>query len=131
MAHNLTQTEILRCIEKVDQLKERGGDRDTESGIYKPKASPYAIGKSAEKTAKIVGVSPRTVERARTVLADPEEKAALLQGKKSIHKASQDAKEKRRAAAVTETSPAHFLSFNRQPCTGRAQVIKKRLAPNR
>lgn len=97
---NLTQTEILRCIEKVDQLKERGGDRKSEEA--KSKMPHGTIDRSAETTAKVVGVSPRTVARARTVLSDPEEKAAVLQGKKSINRASQDAQVKRKTPTPTE-----------------------------
>jgi len=36
--------------------------------------------KSSEQTAKVVGVSARKVEQARTVLSDPEEKVLVLQG---------------------------------------------------
>jgi len=87
---NLTQAEILKCIEKVDQLKQQGKRTDLASSDAK-----LTPGKSAEHTAKIVGVSQATVERARTVLSDPEEKAVVLQGKKSISRASQEAKAKR------------------------------------
>lgn len=74
-------------------MKERGGDRKSEEA--KSKSSSEPIDSSAEQTAKIVGTSQAKVERARTVLADPEEKTLVLQGKKSINRASQDAKEKR------------------------------------
>ncbi|MEW6659689.1 MAG: hypothetical protein AB1424_13615 [Thermodesulfobacteriota bacterium] len=97
---NMTEAEILRCIEAVDKRKQQGERTDlAPSGAKliqgKPIASSEASGKSAEKTAKVVGVSPRKIERARTVLADPAEKEAVLAGKKSIHKASRAVKEKR------------------------------------
>jgi hypothetical protein len=74
---NLTQTEILRCIDKVDQLKEVGRP-SKELSSCDANLNP---GKSAAKTAAIVGVSQATVERARTVLSDPEEKVLVLAGK--------------------------------------------------
>jgi hypothetical protein len=67
---------------------------DIESIIQEAKSKPYgevkassgAITKSAEHTAKVVGCSSRKVERVRTVLSYPEEKEAVMAGKKSIHK---------------------------------------------
>ena len=96
----MTEAEILRCIEAVDKRKQQGESADlAPSGAKltqdKPIASSEAPGKSAEKTAKVAGVSQRKVERARAVLSDPEEKEAVLAGKKSIHKASRAVKEKR------------------------------------
>jgi hypothetical protein len=43
------------------------------------------------------------IECHRTIVADPEKKTAILQGKKSINRASQDAKEKRTPAPTTRT----------------------------
>lgn len=85
----------MRCIEKVDQLRERGGDKDPTSGIYKPKASHDANGKSAAKTAAIVGVSQATVERARTALSDPEVAQEVKVGKMTINKGAQAVKTNR------------------------------------
>jgi ParB family chromosome partitioning protein len=93
---NITDADILRCIEAVDQLKPRGGDRKSE----KSKTSSDAIdsGKSAAKTAKIVGTSQSKVEKARSVLrhADEETQNDIRSGKKSIHRACQETQNKRR-----------------------------------
>jgi ParB family chromosome partitioning protein len=94
---NMSEAELLRCIEAVDKRQERGGDRKSEEA--KSKAPSGGIEKSkspsAQETARIVGASARKVERARSVLSDPEEKEAVITGKKSINKASQDAKAKK------------------------------------
>jgi len=87
---NITEAELLRCIEAVDKRKHQGERTDLA-----PHDAKLSQGKSAEATAKIVGTSPRKVERARNVLSDPEEKAAVITGKKSINKASRDSKAKR------------------------------------
>lgn len=102
---NMTEAEILRCIEALDRRKSHGGDRRSEDFIASSealkdeegelKSSGKRKAKSAQKTAEIVGTSRAKVEKARSVLADPEEKEAVLDGKKSIHQASRAVKEKR------------------------------------
>ena len=87
---NITEAELLRCIEAVDKRREAG--RPPKELASDDANLPK--GKSAKKTAEIVGTSQATVERARAVLSDPEEKAAVMTGKKSINRASRDAKEK-------------------------------------
>jgi hypothetical protein len=100
---NLTQAEIQQCIEKVDQLKERGGDHGNQfTGGKVAKASGDANGKSAKQTAAIVGVSQATVERSRTVSSDPEVAQAVKAGKMSINKGAQTVKAKRNPAPPTE-----------------------------
>lgn len=92
---NMSEAELLRCIEAVDKRQERGGDRKSEEA--KSKAPSGAFDKSAETTAKITRVSARKVERARRVLSDPKEKEDVMAGKKSINQASKDAKAKRKS----------------------------------
>jgi hypothetical protein len=82
----MTEADLLRCIEAVDRRKQQGERSDIASCEAK-----LPQGKSAQKTAEIVGTSRAKVERARTVLSDPKEKEAVLSGKKSINKASEDA----------------------------------------
>jgi ParB-like chromosome segregation protein Spo0J len=84
---NLTDADLLRCIQAVDRLKARGGDHTTQEA--KASLGAIAQGKSSEDTAKIVGTSPRKVEKARAVLnkADPETKQAVLDGQVSINQA--------------------------------------------
>ncbi len=92
---NMTDADILRCVEAVDERKPKGGDHTTEKGKAKAKASSDAIGKSAKKTAGIVGTSERKVEKARTILdhADDKTKQEVIDGKKSIHRASKETRE--------------------------------------
>jgi protein gp37 len=95
---NLTDAEIIRCIEALDMRKARGGDRKSED-FQKSKAPNGAIDKSAKETAKMIGVSPRKVERARTVLEHAEEpvKEAVKAGELSINRAYQETQDARRA----------------------------------
>jgi len=92
---NMSEAELLRCIEAVDKRQERGEAQERVRGKFQPKAQSCANGKSSEQTAKVVGVSARKVEQARSIISDPEEKEAVMTGKKSINKASQDAKAKK------------------------------------
>jgi ParB-like chromosome segregation protein Spo0J len=94
---NMSEAELLRCIEAVDKRQERGEAQERVRGKFQPKAQSCANGKSSEQTAKVVGVSARKVEQARSIISDPEEKEAVITGKKSINKASQDAKAKRKS----------------------------------
>ena len=59
---NLTDAEILRCVEALDKRKDRGSDQERDGGKFQPKAQPCANGepsKSAEKTAASVDISLR------------------------------------------------------------------------
>ncbi|MBW1978112.1 MAG: hypothetical protein JRI79_09130 [Deltaproteobacteria bacterium] len=60
----MTDADIFRCIRVLDERR--------KAGRPKKELAPIGanFGKSAKKTAEIVGVSPRKVERARTILAD-------------------------------------------------------------
>jgi len=102
---NLTDAELLRCIEALDKRKERGGDHGNQyTGGKVAKPSNDGIAKSrrsqsAQKTASTVGTSTRKVEKARTVLehADEEVKEAVQAGEMSINKAYQVTQEARQA----------------------------------
>jgi len=100
---NLSDAELLRIIELVDQPQE---------GFRSPIAPIGAIEAKSAKTAAItadaIGISARKVERARAVLSDPEEAAAVRRGEKTIHQAAEVAKAKR----VVPQAPAkrHGLS---------------------
>ncbi|MGQ9688863.1 MAG: hypothetical protein ACUVXF_08780 [Desulfobaccales bacterium] len=80
---NLTDAEIIRCIEALDRRKQAG--RPSEK--LASSDANFKKGKSAQETAKVVGVSQIKVERARTVLAQaPEEvKEAVKAGEMSIN----------------------------------------------
>jgi hypothetical protein len=104
---NLTDTEILRCIEALDRRKARGGDHKSDVYREKSKAPNGALDpnkKSAAQTAKLVGTSPRKVERARTALNDPQAASEVKAGKKTISRAYQEIQAKRKSQHQTETS---------------------------
>lgn len=87
---NLSDAELLRLIELVDR---------PQTGFNTPVASIEATAgkprKTAEITADTIGTSRTKVERARTVLSDPEEATAVRRGEKTIHQAAEAAKAKR------------------------------------
>jgi len=80
---NLSESEIYEFVLKIDQVKGKGRK---ENG-YK--------GRSSQKTAELVGTSPRKVERIRTVerLATEEQKEAIHTGEKSVYRVYQEIKE--------------------------------------
>jgi ParB-like chromosome segregation protein Spo0J len=87
---NLSDGELLRLIELVDR---------PQDGFRSALASFDANGDSPSKTAAItadtLGTSASKVERARVVLSDPDEAAAVRRGDKTIHQAAEAAKAKR------------------------------------
>ncbi len=87
---NLSDAELLRLIELVDRPQEGFRSTIAPNGATDRKAS-----KTAAITADSIGISARKVERARTVLADPDEAAAVRSGAKTIHQAAHDAKARR------------------------------------
>jgi len=87
---NLSDAELLRLIELVDRPQE--GFRAPLASIGANDGQPR---KTAEITADTIGTSRAKVERARAVLSDPEEAAAVRRGEKSIHQAAEAAKAKR------------------------------------
>lgn len=94
---NLSDAELLRLIELVDRPQE--GFRAPLASIEANDGQPR---KTAEVTAYTIGTSRAKVERARTVLSDPEEAAAVCRGEKTIHQAA----EATRAKRVVPQAPA-------------------------
>ena len=97
---NITDAEILACVEALDARKPRGGDRRSEEA--KSKASSDAIekpsSKSAQETADLLGISTTKVERTRAVLdhGDPDMREAVKNGEVSINKACNETRKKRK-----------------------------------
>jgi len=100
---NLTDAEIIRCIEALDRRRQAG----RPSKKLAPSGANLNKGKSSRETAKLVGVSPRKVERARTVLAQADEatKAAVKEGKISIHRAYEATRAKTASPASNPAMP--------------------------
>ena len=76
---NLTDAELLRCLSELDKRKKVG----------RPKNGGVDLGKSAEATAKVLGISRSKVERRRTVAdhAAMTVKLAVLSGDLTVNKA--------------------------------------------
>jgi ParB family transcriptional regulator, chromosome partitioning protein len=102
---NLSDAELFRLLERIDK-PQRGFKAAIEQSIELPATvatDPFPPNggngikprSTAELTAATIGISPRKVERFRTVQADPEEAAAVRAGKKTIHQAAADIKAKR------------------------------------
>jgi len=67
---NLTDSELLNCLTELDKRK----DRTLNFKGNPSKAPDGALGKSAVKTADLLGVSTRKVEQIRTVMDNAPEK---------------------------------------------------------
>ncbi len=90
---NLSDAELLNCLAELDKRKHRGiqGNSQLATGV--------ANGKSAEKTAELLGVSRGKIEKLRTVNdhAPDRLKAAVSRGDISINKAYNETMKQRRA----------------------------------
>ena|GEM_PF-6077577 len=82
---NLTDTDLLRLIEAVDNREKRGGDRGNQYAGGNPSREGLPPKGTAEQTAKIVGTSRSKVEKARVILdeakTNPTVKEEVLSGK--------------------------------------------------
>jgi protein gp37 len=97
---NVTDAEILRCVEVLDKRKSEGRpQKTTPDGVVS--------GSTSKQTASVVGVSPRKVERTRTIIdhADEQTKQEVKSGKKSINKAYNETQEKRKQSTKPKSKP--------------------------
>ncbi len=98
---NMTDAEIVTCIQIVDSRKQRGGDRRSEEAKSRPQhfGNESSRSSSAKKTAELVGVSARKVEQVRTITDHGGEEIveSVKNGDMSINKACQETRKKRRA----------------------------------
>ena len=102
---NLDDAELLRCLDELDKRKKTGPGKGLASRDAKP-------GKSAEQTAKLLGVSQAKVERLRTVNdhASDEIKEAVKSGEMSANKAYKATMEARHAAERAKADPEEIKS---------------------
>jgi ParB family chromosome partitioning protein len=109
---NMTDADILRCIDAVDKLKPRGGDRRSESAKSNGSSEPIECKTSAQETADIVGTSETKVKKARAVMrhGDEDTKNDVIAGKKSLHRAYQETQNKRRPHREEEKKDDEDLS---------------------
>ena len=99
---NLSDAELLNCLTELDRRKHRGLHGKSQI------ATPVANGKSAEKTAELLGVSRGKVEKLRTVNdhAPDRLKAAVSRGDISINKAYNETMKHRRENDAKSMGPA-------------------------
>jgi Lar family restriction alleviation protein len=99
---NLTDAEMLRCVQELDKRKAVGRPPQAET------PQPCGItGRTAEATAATLGISQRKVEQIRTVLDHAPEpvKAAVQAGDISINAAYNATQEARREATPAKPPP--------------------------
>jgi ParB family chromosome partitioning protein len=103
---NMTDAELMSCIEVLDKIRPRGRHADGEPTSKMPQGCGKESGRSAsaKETAEIVGCSSRKVEQARTVEnhASAEILDAVKKGEMSINKAYQETQKKRKEDSKEE-----------------------------
>ena len=101
---NLKDFEIMKCLEELDKRKDRTLNFDSDAS----KAPSGALGKSAQNTASLLGISARKIERTRTVMdrAPEDVKAAVQSGKMSINAAYNRTVEKPKITPLTKDEQA-------------------------
>jgi ParB-like chromosome segregation protein Spo0J len=104
---NMTDAELISCFEKLDQRKQRGGDRKSEDAKSKPQHCGNAGGRSASarEIAEKLGISTRKAEQTRTVIdhADPDIAEAVRNSEMSINKAYKETQKRRKEAESQES----------------------------
>jgi len=95
---NLTDAELLKCIQWMDKRKERGGDHKSDEFKSKSSSEPIENKRSAEITGEVLGVSATKVKKARTVMdhGNEETQQAIERGEMSINKAYEETQKKRK-----------------------------------
>ncbi|MFA6717088.1 MAG: ParB N-terminal domain-containing protein [Victivallales bacterium] len=98
---NLTDSELLTCLTELDK---RMSKAEAGAKRWEQASNEACSGKSAEKTAELLGVSRAKVERLRTVSehAPAHIKNAVSAGKMSVNKAYNQTMENRRQEAEDE-----------------------------
>ena len=105
---NLTDAELLNCLTELDKRKKTGPAKSLASREAK-------LGKSAEQTAALLGVSRAKVERLRTVSdhASDEIKDAVKDGKLSLNKAYKATMDARHAGEDSDEADSDDIKADR------------------
>ena len=105
---NLTDAELLNCLTELDKRKKTGPAKSLASREAK-------LGKSAEQTAALLGVSRAKVERLRTVSdhASDEIKDAVKDGKLSLNKAYKATMDARHAEEDSDETDSDDIKDDR------------------
>lgn len=105
---NIDRDRLRQCVEVLDRRKPEGRpEKTTPNGVVSP-------GRSSGTTARLLGVSPRTVERIRTINDDGDEtmKRLIDSGDKTINAAYQEIQEKKAALKETKKADPKFNETN-------------------
>ena len=111
---NMSDADIMRCVEIVDKRMKSGGDHKSESFRNQDIKSNNLISDPSHiQTARMVGVSPSKVQQTRKVIdnATVEEKEQIETGQKTIHSVYKGIKEQEKRAELRK--PAEKPIFNR------------------
>jgi ParB family chromosome partitioning protein len=97
---NMSDADIYICAGRVDKLKRTG----RKSNAEKLASGEANLGKSAERTAVIVGTSKTIIERVRYIRANADEqtKQDVRDGKKTINRAYNETRRKMKVAENDE-----------------------------
>jgi len=98
---NMTDAEILACVQALDKRYQRGGDRRSEEAKSRPQGCGIEESRSAsaKHTADVVGVSTRKVEQIRTITDHGQWDIldSVKNGEMSINKGYEETQKKRKA----------------------------------
>ncbi|MFC1834329.1 hypothetical protein ACFL2Q_06295 [Thermodesulfobacteriota bacterium] len=87
---NMTDADLIVCVEKLDNRRQRGGDRKSQEAKSIPQHCGNGSGRSASARdmSELLNISTRKVEQIRTVLdhAEPEVVAAVRNSDMSVNK---------------------------------------------
>jgi protein gp37 len=125
---NMTDADLLRCVKALDQKGRAGRPSTQKVAPVGANSANSPTGKSAERTAELLGTSARKVERARAVIdkAPEEVQQAAEAGDLSINQAYRETA--RRASdersADAPTSPYYTVkAWETLPAAERARII--------
>jgi hypothetical protein len=134
---NLTDGDLIQCIERLHERMPRGGDRRSEHAKEStPQCCGTENGRSAQakRTAALLNISARKVEQALTVIAhgSTETKQAVVENEMSINRAYDKTQKERKAeeAGVPQTNPeAKACKDNKELAEGNSGNEVPRVAP--
>ena len=105
---NLSDGDLIHCIERLHQGRARGGDRRSGEEKLMPQSCGKQNGRSAaaKQTADLLNISTRKVEQVLTIIKHgrPEVKAAVLKNEISINGAYQKTQKDRKQAEAESSA---------------------------
>ncbi|AFM26084.1 hypothetical protein [Desulfomonile tiedjei] len=134
---NLTDGDLIHCIERLHERKPRGGDR---KNVGVAESAPQSCGSrdgrsaGAKRTADLLNISSRKVEQALTVINKglPEIREAVLRNEISINKAYQKTQNQRKqleAELSTENSDDMAIDESREVEQGAKDTKSAAMVP--